>query len=284
MTDLLRPPPEHDLPPDRAGDIRRAVMRSASGSRGHWFRRYAGRLVPVLVVLAVVAAVIGLRPTQAPSVLASPSPTPVTTASSVAPDGAVNTDAGPLSEAEEVAAVDRLHSRPRGSGEATVADVLIARRTTTALGDGTLVVWTDATGSTWWDADVPGVMGFGFPVDGPAVKKAVRVPDAAQPVVRLTDLASFGWRMDADRPDATARDLHVQNFYRVSPSVDRVEVRMTVEGKPGPWFTAPVFDGYTCVTAVTPGAHSTTENVDKVTKVEDRAFDHDGNLVPIARG
>ena len=284
MTDLLRPPPEHDLPPDRAGDIRRAVMRSASGSRRHQSRRYAGLLVPVLVVLAIVAAMIGLRPAQAPSVLGSPSPTPATTSSSDPPDGAVNTDAGALSETEAVAAIKKLHRGFGPSADAEVADVLFARRTTTSLGDGTLVVWADTSGSTWWDVEVPGVMGSWFPVAGPAIKKARRVPDAAQPVIRLTDLESFGWRMDADRPDATARDLHIQSFYRVSSAVDRVEVRMTVEGKPGPWFTAPVFDGYTCVTAVVPGAHSTTEDVDKVTKIEDRAFDHDGNLVPIARG
>lgn len=282
MTDLWQRPPEHDLPPGRAADIRRVVMSSAGDARRRRSGRRAWLLVPIVAVLAVVALVIGLRPAQAPVVLGSPSPAPSVTSTRPA-DGAVDTDAGPLSEADAVAAVDRVLSSPAAHKQAPLVDVLVARRTTTALGDGTFVMWTDTTGSTWWAADIPQVMGSWGPVSGPAAKKATRTPDDTHPVVRLTDLEMFGWRMDADRPDATARDLHSGNFYRVSGSVDRVEVRMTVEGKAGPWFSAPVHNGYAFVPAVTPGAHSTTEDVDKVTRVEDRAFDHDGNLIPIAR-
>jgi len=281
VTDLLTPPPEHDLPPDRAADIRWAVMRSAGQARRPRSRRPVWLLASAVAALIVVGAVIGLRPAQPPSVLGSPSPAPALTSPSVPPDGAVNTDAGTLSRADAVAVVDKLHGRFSASTDAPLADIVLARRTTTALGDGTFVMWTDTTGSTWWAADIPNISSTWGAVEGPAVKKATRVPDAAHPVVRLTDLMSFGWRMDADRPDATARDLHINNFYRVASAVDRVEVRMTVEGKPGPWFTAPVFDGYTYVPAVTPGAHSTTEDVDKVTKIEDRAFDRDGNSVTI---
>lgn len=281
MTDLWERPPEYDLPPDRAADIRREVLRSAGEARRRRTGRRVWLLVPVMAVLAVIGAVLGLRLGQTPSVVGSPSPAPSVSSAGLPKDGAVDTDAGPLSRADAVAVVDKLRSLPPGDKNAALVDVVVARRTTTTLGDGTFVMWTDTTGSTWWAADSPGVNGTWGPVSGPAVKKAARVPDATHPVVRLTDLATFGWTMDADRPDATARDLHIENFYRVLGSVDRVEVRMTVEGKPGPWFTAPVFDGYTYVPAVTPGAHSTTEDVDKVTKVEDRAFDHEGNLVRI---
>ncbi|MGI3779220.1 MAG: hypothetical protein ACRYG2_00440 [Janthinobacterium lividum] len=281
MTDLLNPPPEHDLPPDRAADIRSTVMRSTSGSRRRRSPRRRWLLVPAVAVLTVVGALIGLRPVEVPSVVGSPSPAPSAASPSVLDDGAVTTDAGPLHLADAVAAVDKLRARSPGFDSAPLADIVLARRTTTALGDGTYVMWTDTKGSTWWAADVPGVTGTWGPVSGPAVKKPSRAPDAAHPVVRETDLVVFGWRMDADRPDATARDLHAEHFYRVAGSVDRVEVRMTVEGKAGPWFSAPVLDGYAFVLAVTTGPHSTTEHVDKVTKVEDRAFDHDGNPVPI---
>ena len=282
MTDLLTPPPEQDLPPGRAADIRRTVLRSTGETR----RRRSGRgvwlLVPAVALLVVVAVVLGLRSPQAPSVYASPSPAPST--APTAGDGAVDTDAGPLSRAEAVAVVDELRSRPPGSRQGALVDVVLARRTTTALGRGTYVVWTDTTGSTWWSAHVPDVMGVGAPLSGPAVKKVARAPDAAHPVIRLTDLVNFGWSIDNDRPDSTARDLHVEGFYRVSGAVDRVEVRMTVEGEPGPWFTAPVHDGYVFIPAVAPGPHSTTEHIDKVTTIEDRAFDHDGNPVPVTAG
>jgi streptogramin lyase len=141
-------------------------------------------------------------------------------------------------------------------------------------------VWTDTAGSTWWSGDIPRVMGTSAPVSGPAAE-GVRVPDAAHPVIRLTDLAGFTWFEDEDRPDATARDLSIGTFYRVAASVDRVEVRMTVEGEHGPWFTAPVHDGYVYIPAVAPGPHSTSEHIGEVTTIEDRAFDHDGASVPI---
>ncbi len=282
MTDLLTPPPEHDLPPERAADIRRVVMRSAAGTGRRRLRRSLWLLVPALTLLVVLAAVAGLRPGQTPSVLGSPSPAPSATSPGVTDDDPVDTDAGPLSEADAAGVVEKLHGRFSGSGDGELGVVVVSRRTSTDLGRGTFVVWTDSRGTTWWTGGIPGVMGRSGPVSGPGARKA-RVPDAAHPVVRLTTL-TFSWFEDADRPDATARDLASGNFYLVSGTVDRVEVRMTVEGKRGPWFTAPVHDGYVFIPAVTPGPHSTSEHIDEVTTIEDRAFDHDGSPVPITAG
>ncbi|HEY0237521.1 MAG TPA: hypothetical protein VGC37_02640 [Friedmanniella sp.] len=287
MIDLLTPPPEQDLPPARAADIRRVVMRSAGATRRHRSVRTRWLLVPAVAALVLVGGVVGLRPGPAPSVLGSPGPAPSTSSPSVPVDANVDTDAGPLSRSEAVAVIDEVrdhrHAYGPASRPAPLADVLVARRTTTALGDGTFVVWTDTAGSTWWAEDIPGVMGTSGPVSGPAAKRDVREPDAAHPVVRLTDPDRFSWFEDADRPDATARDLAIGAFYLVSASVDRVEVRMTVEGARGPWFTAPVHAGYTFIPAVTPGRHSTSDRIDKVTTIEDRAFDSDGNRVPIVQ-
>ncbi len=292
MTDLLTPPPEYDLPPARADDIRRAVMRSAGDPRRRGSKRRAWLLVPAVASLAVVGVAVGFRLDPAPTVLGSPSPAPSISASPRLSPDEVDTDAGPLSHEDAVAVVDKLNKPlpPTGVGTAPtpapLASVVLARRTTTPLGDGTYVVWTDTNGVTWWDATVPGVMGEAGPVSGPTVRHT-RVPDAEHPVLRTLDGLdldqNFSWSEDADRPSANARDLYSANFYLVSDSVDRVEVRMTVEGKPGPWYTAPVYDGYAYVPAVTPGQHSTSEHIDKVTHIEDRAFDHDGNPVPITK-
>jgi hypothetical protein len=280
MTDLLKPPPEHDLPSDRAAEMRRAVMRSAAGTGRRRLRRGAWILVPALSVLAVLVALAGLRPGHTPSAVGSPSPAPsVTSSPGATPDDPVDTDAGPLSETDAAALVDQERGRLSSTGDGELGRVLVARRTTTDLGRGTFVVWIDTLGSTWWAARIPGVMGRSGPVSGPAAR-TTRLPDADHPVVRMTDL-TFGWSEDEDRPGATARDLASGNFYLVSGSVGRVEVRMTVEGEPGAWFTAPVHDGYVYIPAVAPGPHSTSEHVDEVTTVEDRAFDHDGAPVRI---
>lgn len=289
MTDLLTPPPEQDLPPTRAAEIRRVVMRSAGSTPRRRPGYRAWLLVPAVAALAVVVVVIGLRPGQGPSVLGSPSPAPSLTSTPRLSADEVDTDAGPLGQADAVAVVDDLlerHFGPKaGTGSAApLADVVLARRTTTALGDGTYVVWTDTRGATWWYATVPGVMGTWGPITGPEVRHP-RMPDADRPVLRTVDDLdlNFTWHEDEDRPDATARDLYSGNFYLVSDAVDRVEVRITVEGKPGPWYTAAVHDGYAYVPAVAPGPHSTSEHIDKVTRIEDRAFARDGSLVPVVQ-
>lgn len=289
MTDLLTPPPENDLPPSRAADIRRVVMRST----GEVCRRRTGRrawlLVPAVAALTVAGVAVGLRPDQAPSVLGSPSPAPTVSVTPHLSADEVDTDAGPLSHSDAVAIVNKLHDDHSKFGASAIptyaaplADIVLARRTTTPLGDGTYVVWTDTNGATWYDVAVPGVMGESGPVSGPAVRHP-KTPDADHPVIGTVDDldSNFTWYEDADRPDANARNLYSANFYLVSDEVDRVEVRMTVEGKPGPWYTAPARNGYAYVPAVTPGQHSTSEHIDKVTHIEDRAFDRDGNPVPI---
>ncbi len=278
MIDLLTPPPERDLPPTRGAEIRRTVLRSAGATR----RRRRGLVVrlavPTLAVLVVLGAVLGLRGGEAPAVLASPSPAP---ASRSVEDGTVDTDAGPLDESEAASLVAKRLAGRRGPSQPALASVVLARRTTTPLGDGTFVVWVDTAGSTWWSEDVPGLMGSQGPVSGPAAR-TIRVPDAAHPVVRLSDLR-FSWREDEDRPDATARDLASGTVYLVAPSVERVEVRMTVEGVPGPWFSAPAHEGYVYVPAVTPGPHSTSDHIDEVTELEDRAFGADGTPLPVVQ-
>ncbi|MGI3783583.1 MAG: hypothetical protein ACRYG2_22700 [Janthinobacterium lividum] len=289
MTDLLKPPPEHDLPPSRSADIRRVVMQSVVDARRRRTGRRAWLLVPAVAALAVVGVVVGVRPDQAPSVLGSPGPAPSLSASPHLSRDEVETDAGPLSHADAVAIVEKLREDASKFGAGAVptyaaplADVVLARRTTTPLGDGTYVVWTDTNGATWYYVAVPNVMGESGPVSGPAVRHP-KTPDTDHPVVGTVDDLdrNFSWHEDADRPDATARDLYSANFYLVSDSVDRVEVRMTVEGRPGPWYTAPAHNGYVYVPAVARGPHSTSDHIDKVTHIEDRAFDHDGNLVPI---
>lgn len=277
MNDLLAPPPEHDLPPGRAEAMRRVVMRSAVGRPRARFR-LVWVLVPALALLVVLGAVVASRPGQAPSVVGSPSPAPVSSSTGVTGD-VVYTDAGELDEADAVAVIEKLQGRFTGTDDGKLGEVVVARRTSTDLGRGTFVVWTDTKGSTWWYGGIPGLIGRSGLVSGAAARGS-RVPDADHPVVRLTDL-TVSWSEDAERPDATARDFSSGNLYLVSSSVDRVEVRMTVEGKRGPWFTAPVHDGYVYILAVAPGPHSTAEHVHDITTIEDRAFDRAGSPLPI---
>ena len=281
MTDVFVPPPEQDLPPARAAEIRDAVLRSAAGTARRPRRPGVWLVAGVAAALAVllVGVLVGVRPDRAPTVTGTPSPAPAT-ATAVLPPGSVETDAGPLGEAGARAVVAGL-DRPPGRRPAALVAIVVARRLTTELGGGTFVVWTTADGSTWYVAEIPGTMKASGPITGPAATEPPRPPDGEHPVTRLEDLGMFGWTMDADRPDATARDLHAEHLYLTTTDVSRVEVRMTVEGRPGPWFSAPVHEGFAFVPAVTTGPHSTTEDVDEVTTIEDRALDANGAELPI---
>ncbi|MGI3784385.1 MAG: hypothetical protein ACRYG2_26800 [Janthinobacterium lividum] len=284
----LMPPPQRKLPEDVRRDIRGTLVRT---SQARTSTRRPGRVViPALALTGALgaAAVVGLNlpghlgqrgvgvPAPAgPVPTATPGQTPATSAI----PAAQTIDSGPLSNSTADKIVkDCLHGSPGGGNTARVH---IARQTSVA---GPVVVLTDTVGILHLCRGDLDIVGPPLDAGGPLGDIQRPSPTQDQPVVQLTGYAGSGSHPAQGHSD-TAKNTDT-SYYRVSPDVASLQVRLTVDGHTGPWTQAIIGDGYAWVCASADYPVSKDDPAPDITEeshVEDRAFDAAGHELDINR-
>jgi hypothetical protein len=250
MNARLEPPPVQ-LPPDVEQRVRRDLLAKVAPGPAQR-RRWAPALAAAAAtaVLATGAAVVIDRATQPP----------------VAGSEVLPIDAGPVSEAERDAAVAAcMANRPTQDP----AEVRFARRVNEYGTDpATQLVVVMLRGTDGTDLVCTPGASVGGPLRTPAPP-----PSAVTPLVPL---AGGGLQLGIRSETVTATVA-----YLVDPSIHRLEARLTgADGRTGAWYRAALVDGVAYVAATAPHTNEKPEHR-TLPKLELRAFDADGNPVPV---
>lgn len=282
MSTRLDLPPERDLPASRRRAIR--VELVAATRAPHRRRRPWLVVAPLAALVTVLAVVLGLtRPWDpAPPVVGVPSASPSPSESidwsvghgrqplpNPALPSAAKIERGPLDAGSRARAIARcqadLDRRTR------VAAVHLARRTST---DGDVVLFTGRDGMSYaCSKHGASVYAGNGSKTGP-----VPAPSRRRPVVRISSPGLGGSRA----PDGSASGRS-DAPYRVGPEVASLQMRVTVEGRTGPWFEASLEKGYAWASASVTYEATRRGAPPRDFTVEDRAFDDQGHELAIDR-
>ena len=274
---------ERTLPPQSADRIRAAIMADEPGARLRWSRTWLLPLVAALVVIALLATAAVLWPrTSRTQIVARPSASP--TPASVQPSPTSTefpsptprpSSSGPL----EPGPKQQPFETDRGALMLTKARALIkecnedvdvqavpyARQAADGQRTLDVVIYHLADGRDWLCAPASGHV----PLDEVNPDNG---PNAAFPVV-----SDSGHSQGIDQ-----KGVSVEWAYHAVPTVERIQVRAIVDGRPTRWFEGKVDGGFAYLPIFTPGKFGTKElNPQLLLEYQHRAFDKDGREVPV---
>lgn len=267
MNTTLVPPPVPPLPPEDRARLRNRIVHGATDVQSH--RRGVPAVAAAATVAAVAAVAVVPRLGDADTTTTSPttSATAKTTSSSAAaaPRSTISVDRGPASDAQIRAAL-RVCRYP----DAAAPVALWSRRVVTYISDRPRVITALITRTTpgqpggYYDLGLSGCFQF---ASASIRDTEWRVPvDARHPVNGLSGMGS------GTSPGRNQFDM----FYRVDPSIVRIESRYVWRGGAGAWYRGVVLDGFAFASAyadVPAGAGKP--------ELQTRAFDADGNEVRV---
>ena len=277
---------ERTLPPQSADRIRAAIMADEPGARLRWSRTWLLPLVAALVVIALLATAVVLWPrTSRTQIVARPSASPTSASASAEPTPTSTefpsptprpSSSGPL----EPGPKQQPFETDRGALMLTKARALIkecnedvdvqavpyARQAADGQRTLDVVIYHLADGRDWLCAPASGHV----PLDEVNPDNG---PNAAFPVV-----SDSGHTQRIDQ-----KGVSVEWAYRAVPTVERIQVRAIVDGRPTRWFEGKVDGGFAYLPIFTPGKFGSTKelNPQLLLEYQHRAFDKDGREVPV---
>jgi hypothetical protein len=276
---------ERTLPQQSADRIRTAIMADEPGARLRWSRTWLLPLVAALVVIALLATAAVLWPrTSRTQIVARPSVSPTSASASAEPTPTSTefpsptprpSSSGPL----EPGPKQQPFETDRGALMLTKARALIkecnedvdvqavpyARQAADGQRTLDVVIYHLADGRDWLCVPASGHV----PLDEVNPDNG---PNAAFPVV-----SESGHTQRIDQ-----KGVSVEWAYRAVPTVERIEVRAIVDGRPTRWFEGKVDGGFAYLPIFTPGKFGTKElNPQLLLEYQHRAFDKDGREVPV---
>jgi hypothetical protein len=277
---------ERTLPQQSADRIRTAIMADEPGARLRWSRTWLLPLVAALVVIALLATAAVLWPrTSRTQIVARPSVSPTSASASAEPTPTSTefpsptprpSSSGPL----EPGPKQQPFETDRGALMLTKARALIkecnedvdvqavpyARQAADGQRTLDVVIYHLADGRDWLCAPASGHV----PLDEVNPDNG---PNAAFPVV-----SDSGHTQRIDQ-----KGVSVEWAYHAVPTVERIQVRAIVDGRPTRWFEGKVDGGFAYLPIFTPGKFGSTKelNPQLLLEYQHRAFDKDGREVPV---
>ena len=274
MTSMLTPPSVPPLRPEDRARLRRRIVHGAAGAQPR--RRWVPAVAAAATVAAVAAVAVVPRLGDADTTTTSPTTSP--TISSAASSGVskpassgttgaqpavVPVDRGPATAAQ-IAAALRVCRYPTSSR----LEAVWSRRVVSYVGGRPRVITALITKSTpgqpggYYDLGLSGCFQFAM-ASIRDTEWRVRV-DPRHPVHDLSGMGS----------GATPGRYQFSMFYRVDPSVVRIESRYAWRGGAGPWYRGVVVDGlaYAAAYAAVPAGGGEPD-------LQTRAFDAGGHEV-----